>query len=120
MMRLPQPRPTRSDLKSFSALQAWWTRADYEGIRVPILAIYAVFRSARDLAPWLRTDDELKLRAIAEAYSYGTAARERAFNAFGRAAHSQIVKLHGADHYVFLSHADALVSELQTFVSSVR
>jgi non-heme chloroperoxidase len=26
MRELPQPRPTRSDLTSFSALQAWWTR----------------------------------------------------------------------------------------------
>ncbi len=162
MRRLPQPRPTSSDLKSFSALQAWWTRTygitppeaelrnmyrvtpnggvgkdrtaegaweaamnsvskpDYGGIRVPILAVYAVPRSARDLPPWLRTDDELKLRAIDEAYSYGAAARERAFKAFRRAAHSKIVKLHGADHYVFLSHANALISELQTFVSSLR
>jgi pimeloyl-ACP methyl ester carboxylesterase len=92
----------------------------YEGIRVPILAIYGVPRSARDLPPWLKTDDGLRLRAIDQAYLYGVAARERAFKAFRRAPHSRIVKLYGADHYLFLSNANAIVSELRAFASSLR
>ena len=96
------------------------SKPDYDGIRVPILAIYAVPRSARDLPPWLRTDDELRGRAIDEAYLYGVAARERASKAFRRAPHSRIVNLYGADHYLFLSHANAIVSELRAFDSILR
>lgn len=92
----------------------------YEGIHAPILAIYAVPKSARDVPPWLRTTGKTRLRAIGEAYAYGVAARKRSFKAVRQARHARIVKLYGADHFLFLSHQSEIVREFRRFVASLR
>jgi pimeloyl-ACP methyl ester carboxylesterase len=96
-------------------------KPDYERVRVPALAIFAVQRSARDVDPWLRTDNPDRLAALEEAYAFGNAERHSAKKAFaGGATNRRVVELKGANHCVFLSNEIDVLREVRSFMSPMQ
>jgi pimeloyl-ACP methyl ester carboxylesterase len=100
----------------YQAIEA--ERPDYRALRAPALAIYAVTDSISQLEPWQRTD-----RAHAE----GWAEVIRAEDAVERAsrdefrtnvAHAQVLEIHGAHHWIFVSDRDSVVAAIRRFLGS--
>jgi non-heme chloroperoxidase len=91
---------------------------DYAAVRVPALAIYAVPDSAPQVFPgWGRLDSTGRVAARRfTAVLQGWAAAERA--RFRRELPTgQVVELHGANHYVFFSHATEVTRAMRTFLT---
>ncbi|MFN0102262.1 MAG: alpha/beta fold hydrolase [Bryobacteraceae bacterium] len=105
----------------WKAMTARLGKPDYGGIRAPALAIFAVQRSARDVDPWLRTQDPVRVAALDEAYAFGNQERALAKKAFlSGAANRRVVELMGANHYLFLSNEREVLREVRAFLSGVR
>jgi pimeloyl-ACP methyl ester carboxylesterase len=84
---------------------------------IPALAIFAsphalVSQSIRDAGP----------REVFEAFErFDEAMTERQASAFERGvAGSRVVRLRHASHYLFLSHGDAVLGEIETFLASLK
>ena len=91
---------------------------DYAAVRAPALAIYAVADSAPQVFPgWERLDSAG--RAAARHFTVvlqAWAAKERARFRRGLPA-GQVVELHGANHYVFFSHAPEVTRAMRSFLA---
>lgn len=95
-------------------------RPSYEGLRLPVLAIYAVPTTAVQLIPGYRASYQAGDRATRWALDRifqmwkpsAVAQRDR----FRRAMpHARVIELHGASHYVFISHQDDVLREMRAF-----
>jgi non-heme chloroperoxidase len=87
----------------------------YAAIRAPALAIYA---SPHDLGPWLARAADPKVREALEQTDALVARQAKAFEE--GVAGSRVVRLAGANHYVFLSNEAEVLRELRTFIASLR
>ncbi|MFL5494046.1 MAG: alpha/beta fold hydrolase [Gemmatimonadales bacterium] len=91
---------------------------DYAVVRAPALAIYAVVDSAPQVFPgWEGLDAAGRARARQfTAVLQAWAATER--GRFRRElAGGQVVELHGANHYVFFSHAPEVTRAMRSFLA---
>jgi pimeloyl-ACP methyl ester carboxylesterase len=97
-------------------------KPDYAHIQAPALAIYATPRSAHDLAPpWVKNETPSMLKALNEEYALFLAASKERIAAFQNGvAHSRVVELPGANHYLFLSNQADVLRELQVFLSALK
>jgi hypothetical protein len=87
-------------------------------VRVPALAIYAVADSAPQVFPAWGTLDPTTRGAARHftAVLQGWAAAER--TRFRRELPGgQVLELHGANHYVFFSHASEVTRAMRTFLA---
>jgi pimeloyl-ACP methyl ester carboxylesterase len=139
---LPQPPPPPSDPEEFReifgfvmpevelrnphrnthagrAIIAGVAKPEYERIRVPTLAIYAVSRSPADLAPWQQTEDPQQLELLQEVFEHGTAQRQKHIEAFRRSRRPRVVDLEGANHYVFLTNRADVLHEVRAFLKNL-
>lgn len=97
-------------------------KPDYHSIRVPALAIYAVPRTAKDVAQqWYKLDDPNVQLAVERAYAIGIQSIEEAGREFQDGSpERRVVHLRGADHYVFLSNEEDVLRELKAFLASLQ
>lgn len=93
---------------------------EYGRITAPALAIYAVFDTPESLvsaSSWSamsEADRELVRARFAYRTPIAAADRER----FRReVAHGAVIEVHGANHYVYLSHQDVVLRELTHFLA---
>jgi non-heme chloroperoxidase len=97
-------------------------KPDYARIHAPALAIYAIPQSARDLTPtWVKGENPAMLAALNEEYPLLLAARKEQMTEFqSGVAHSRVVELPGANHYVFLSNESDVLHELHDFLNALQ
>ncbi|HXT13999.1 MAG TPA: alpha/beta hydrolase [Gemmatimonadaceae bacterium] len=91
---------------------------DYRDVRAPALAIYAVTDSVSQLEPWQRDD-----AAHRNAFQRLVRATESVYRPLRRQFKSQVVngqvlEIHGAHHWIFVSHRDRVLSEMRRFLLS--
>jgi pimeloyl-ACP methyl ester carboxylesterase len=88
-------------------------------VQAPALAIYAVVDSAPQLFPAWATFDTphraagSRFTAVLQAWAAGERARLRR-----ELPAAQVLELHGANHYVFASHPDAVARAMQRFLAN--
>jgi len=99
------------------------TAPQYSRIRAPVLAIYAVERTAEQDYPWIHTlvvgrgKAELQAsRALLAERAWEAAERRRLRTALPNA---RVVELAGASHYVFVSNADRVEQEMTQFFGAL-
>jgi pimeloyl-ACP methyl ester carboxylesterase len=103
------------------AVVAGTLHPEYPRITAPALAIYAVFDTPESLvpaSPWsaLSAADREKVR-IRFAYRTPIAAADR--ERFRReVTHGAVVEIHGANHYVYLSHREVVSREIREFLGA--
>jgi non-heme chloroperoxidase len=97
-------------------------KPDYARIQAPALAIYAIPQSARDLTPaWVKGENPAMLAALNEEYPLLLAARKEQMTEFQHGvAHSRVVELAGANHYVFLSNEADVLRDLREFLGTLQ
>lgn len=97
-------------------------KPDYHRIRVPAMAVFAVPRTAKDVAQrWYKLDDPKVQQAVERAYAIGIQTIKETGREFQDSSpERRIVHLRGADHYVFLSKEDDVLKELNAFLSLVQ
>ena len=91
----------------------------YADIPVPALAIFAI---PHDQGKWVHDSTGPKVREAAKAYSAAdlalTTRQAKVFEEGVPTAH--VVRLRGADHYVYLSNEADVLRELKSFLSTLR
>jgi pimeloyl-ACP methyl ester carboxylesterase len=89
----------------------------YRDVRAPALAIYAVTDSVAQLEPWQRTDLEhaAQWREVVRANEFVLKKLRAKFRS--EVAHSGVVEIHGAHHWIFVSNADEVVSSIRRFLA---
>ncbi len=91
----------------------------YANIPVPALVIFAIPHS---LAKWVNDSTDPKVREAAKAFSAAdlvlTTRQAKAFEDGVPTAH--VVRLPGADHYVYLSNEVDVLREMKSFLSTLR
>jgi non-heme chloroperoxidase len=97
-------------------------KPDYAHIQSPALAIYATPRSAHELAPaWVKNETPAMQEALNEEYTLFLAASKERIAAFQNGvAHSRVVELPGANHYLFISNEGDVLRELREFMGGLR
>jgi pimeloyl-ACP methyl ester carboxylesterase len=92
---------------------------DYAAVRAPALVIYAVVDSAQQRFPtWATLDSVQRVAAhhfttVLQAWAVTERARVRR-----ELRGAQVRELHGANHYVFYSHAAEVTREMQAFLAT--
>jgi pimeloyl-ACP methyl ester carboxylesterase len=91
-------------------------RPDYRSVHAPALAIYAVTDSVAQLEPWQRNDS--LHRAGYEELVRNIEAVYRPMRAQFRSelVHAQVLELHGAHHWIFVSNRDAVIGATRRFL----
>jgi non-heme chloroperoxidase len=88
----------------------------YREVRAPALAIYAVTDTVSQLEPWQRAD--IARTAGQQELIRGTESVLRKLRSQFRneVAHGYVLEIHGAHHWIFLSHHDQVVAAVRRFV----
>jgi hypothetical protein len=91
----------------------------YADIPVPALVIFGIPRAQ---AKWVDESTDAKVREAAKAFSAAelalTTRQAKAFEDGVPTAH--VVRLRGADHYVYLSNEADVLREMKSFLSILR
>jgi non-heme chloroperoxidase len=92
-------------------------RQRFSELKVPALAIFAI---PHDLGPWAK-DDPGQAQAIEAFRQSDEAQTERQAKAFEvGVAGAKVVRLRNANHYLFISHEEAVLREIRAFIKSLR
>jgi non-heme chloroperoxidase len=103
-----------------AAILAGVRTPDYERVRVPALAFYAVPRSVADV-PGYRADDKTHEAAFEEMYRWQLQKVEASWRRFSEGVQqSRVVLLPGASHYVFLSHEREIIDAVHKFILALK
>jgi pimeloyl-ACP methyl ester carboxylesterase len=88
----------------------------YSEIRAPALAIYAVTDDVQQLEPWQRVDRAHRA-ALAEMVR-GDEVVDRALRAefHARVPDNQVLEIHGAHHWIFVSNRDEVIAAVRRFL----
>jgi non-heme chloroperoxidase len=89
----------------------------YRDVRAPALAIYAVTDSIGQMEPWQRADREhaAQLQEVVRVTEFVMKKLRAKFR--DEVAHSGVVEIHGAHHWLFVSHRDEVVSAVRRFLA---
>jgi non-heme chloroperoxidase len=91
----------------------------YADIHVPALVVFAIPHS---LAKWVNDSTDPKVHEAAEAFSAAdlvlTTRQAKVFEEGVATAH--VIRLRGADHYVYLSNEADVLREMKSFLSTLR
>ena len=91
----------------------------YTDIPVPALAIFAI---PHGLGKWVDDSTDPKVREAAEAFSAAdvvlTVRQAKVFE--DGVPTARVVRLRGADHYVYLSNEADVLREMKSFLSTLR
>jgi pimeloyl-ACP methyl ester carboxylesterase len=99
-----------------SAILAGLRTPDYGAIRVPALAIYALPRSVKDL-PGYGTAPRPALRHLLQLQREQVRSNGAAFRSAVRS--SQVIEIHGARHYLFLTDQAEVLRDVRRFIAGV-
>jgi pimeloyl-ACP methyl ester carboxylesterase len=94
---------------------------NYESTRAPVLSIYAVPRTPVQLIPAHKTSYEagdLQTRQVLDRiFEIWKPAAKAQRDRFRRTVpHARVVELHGASHYLFISHPQSVLREVRAFL----
>ena len=90
----------------------------YKDIRVPTLAIYAI---PSDQGPWVNAAEPAERAAVVAFAANWAASQERMAKAFEKGVPgARVVRLPGANHYVFISNEADVLREMRGFLIRVR
>jgi non-heme chloroperoxidase len=96
-----------------TAILSGLTKADYGGIRVPALAIYAVPRSEEDV-PGFGTASQSAVSDLFQVMKEEERTNSAAFRSAVREA--RVIEIPGAKHLVFLSNEEDVLRSIRAFV----
>jgi pimeloyl-ACP methyl ester carboxylesterase len=92
---------------------------DYRAVRAPILAIYAVYRTAADLSPRYKTADSETRQGLDQIFalwqSFAHVQRELLRKSVPQA---RVDEIRGANHYVFISNRDQVLKDMHIFLTA--
>lgn len=91
---------------------------DYRAVRASALAIYAVTDSVFQTEPWQRQDTAhaAALQAVLDASEQVMRQLRAQFKR--EVAHSQVIEMHGAHHWIFVSHRDPVLAAVRHFLDA--
>jgi pimeloyl-ACP methyl ester carboxylesterase len=91
---------------------------NYGAVRVPALAIYAVTDSITQLEPWQRDDRGhlAGLQALIKSMEIVERASRAEFTS--GVAKGQVLEIHGAHHWIFVSHRDSVLAAVRRFLGN--
>jgi non-heme chloroperoxidase len=88
----------------------------YRAVRAPALAIYAVVDSVSQLEPWQRSD-RAHFSGLQEAIRGDEFVNRRLRSQFkNEVSHGEVLEIHGAHHWIFVSHRDAVAQAMRRFL----
>jgi non-heme chloroperoxidase len=92
----------------------------YRAVRTPALGIYAVIDAVSQLEPWQRTD-RAHAAGLQEAIRGSEFVDRKLRSKFkSQMSHAEVVEIHGAHHWIFVSNADEVVNAMRRFLGSSR
>jgi pimeloyl-ACP methyl ester carboxylesterase len=92
----------------------------YRAVRAPALAIYAVIDAISQLEPWQRAD-RAHAAGLREAIRGSEFVDRRLRSKFkSQVSHAEVIEIHGAHHWIFVSNADEVVSAMRRFLDPGR
>jgi non-heme chloroperoxidase len=99
------------------AIKSAIRKPDYGRIQAPALAIYATPRSAHDLTPpWVTNETPAMVEALNEEFALLlVTSKQRIADFQTGVAHSRVIELPGANHYLFISNEADVLRELRAF-----
>ena len=92
----------------------------YRSVRAPALAIYAVIDGVSQLEPWQRTDRAHAAGLQEEIRGSELVDRKLRSKFKNQVPHAEVIEIHGAHHWIFISNADEVVSAMRRFLGSNR
>ncbi|MEZ5490740.1 MAG: alpha/beta hydrolase [Gammaproteobacteria bacterium] len=112
----------KHDSLYLDALMRGIVSPDYENIAVPALALYAVPGSPAVLMEgWYDADDPQLQAIVTELYEMDLVRKGEQMERFdSEVRDSRVVVLEDADHWIFVSHEDAVLQAMQEFVEEMR
>jgi pimeloyl-ACP methyl ester carboxylesterase len=92
----------------------------YRSVRAPALAIYAVIDAVSQLEPWQRADraHAAGLQELVRGSEFVDRKLRSKFK--NQVAHAEVLAIHGAHHWIFVSNADEVVNAMRRFLGSSR
>lgn len=92
----------------------------YRAVRAPAMAIYAVIDDVSQLEPWQRADRG-HAAGLREQIRGGEFVDRRLRSKFkNQVSRAEVVEIHGAHHWIFVSNADEVVSAMRRFLGPSR
>jgi non-heme chloroperoxidase len=92
----------------------------YRSVRAPALAIYAVIDAVSQLEPWQRSD-RAHVAGLQEVIRGSEFVDRKARQKFKtQVAHGEVVEIHGAHHWIFVSNADDVFNAMRRFLVTSR
>jgi non-heme chloroperoxidase len=92
---------------------------DYRSIRVPMLAVYAVYERPAQLAPRYKVADRETRDALDQAFAMWQTFAKGQRDLFRESApHARVVEIEGASHYVFISDRERVAQEIRGFLQA--
>ena len=90
---------------------------NYEPIRAPILAIYAVPKTPVHLVPRYKTGDRERRRAFDKIFEIWRLSAKTQRDRFRKSVpQARVVEIDGASHYLFISHREKVLQEVSAFL----
>jgi len=92
----------------------------YRSVRAPALAIYAVIDAVSQLEPWQRADraHAAGLQELIRGSEFVDRKLRSKFK--NQVAHAEVLEIHGAHHWIFVSNTDEVVTAMRRFLGSSR
>jgi len=88
----------------------------YRAVRAPALAIYAVIDAVSQLEPWQRADRD-HAAGLQEAIRGGELVDRKLRSKFKtQVSRAEVVEIHGAHHWIFVSNADDVFNAMRRFL----
>lgn len=101
--------------RAYQAIHA--ERPAYRSVRAPALAIYAVTDSVSQLEPWQRSDTARFAGLQELVRGLGVAMAQSRAEFKGRVPHANVLEIHGAHHWIFVSHRDQVLAAVRDFLA---
>lgn len=110
------------DMRYLEAIERGLQAPDYPRIAVPVLALYAMPGSAQALMEGWYPQDDASLRQRVDALYAQERARKLADMARVEVEvpDAEVVSITDADHWIFVSHEQAVLEAIQAFLARVR
>lgn len=90
---------------------------DYSSVRAPMLAIYSVYQNPAQLFPRYTTDEPEVRHSLDEIFATWQSFTRTQRESFRKsAANARVVEIAGARHFLFISHQENVLREVQDFL----
>ena len=108
------------DTRAQQAITAALLAPDYERVKLPALAVYAIEHPDAPLPPWYDPDDAELLATVAEIARLRDTARRANIERFRRdMKRGQVLELPHAQHYVIQSNPEEVLDAIEKFAATL-